>query len=70
MFLFLLFIFLFFIPYQLLAQESKLEEIVVTATRIEELKKDVPYSVQIIKQEEIKTSTAKNLGDLIIESAI
>jgi vitamin B12 transporter len=70
MFLFVLFIFLFFIPYQLLAQESKLEEIVVTATRIEELKKDVPYSVQIIKQEEIKTSTAKNLGDLIIESAI
>ncbi|MDI6714475.1 MAG: TonB-dependent receptor [Thermodesulfovibrio sp.] len=70
MFLFVLILCLFFISNQLSAQESQLEEIVVTATRIEELKKDVPYSVQIIKQEEIKTSTGKNVGDLIIESAI
>ncbi|MCX7723892.1 MAG: TonB-dependent receptor [Thermodesulfovibrio sp.] len=42
----------------------------MTATRVEEPKRDVPYSVQIITQEDIKNSTAKNLGDLIVETAI
>ncbi|PIQ93397.1 MAG: hypothetical protein COV68_10130, partial [Nitrospirae bacterium CG11_big_fil_rev_8_21_14_0_20_41_14] len=36
---------------------TSLEEIVVTATKIEEPKKDVPASVQIITQEDIKNST-------------
>ena len=56
----------------LLAEEKvvSLEEIVVTATRIEEPKKDVPASVQIITQEDIKNSTAKNVGDLISEASI
>ncbi|MEW6162212.1 MAG: TonB-dependent receptor [Nitrospirota bacterium] len=53
-----------------LAEEIKIEEIVVTATRIEEPKKDVPASVQIITQEDIKNSTAKNAGDLISEVSI
>ncbi|MDW7998186.1 MAG: TonB-dependent receptor, partial [Thermodesulfovibrio sp.] len=53
-----------------LAQETQLEEVVVTATRIEEPKKDVPYSVQIITQEDIKTSIAKDAGDLIAESGV
>lgn len=53
-----------------LAQEIRLEEIVVTATRIEEPVKDVPYSVQIITQEDIKNSTAKDAGDLISEASI
>jgi len=70
MFLFFLFVFLFFIPSQLLALETQIEEVVVTASRIEEPKKDVPYSVQVITQEDIKNSTAKDAGDLIIESAI
>ncbi len=33
-------------------------------------KKDVTYSVQVITQEDIKNSTAKNAGDLITEAAI
>jgi vitamin B12 transporter len=70
MFLFFLFLFLFFIPSQLLALETQIEEVVVTASRVEEPKKDVPYSVQVITQEDIKNSTAKDAGDLIIESAI
>lgn len=49
---------------------ASLEEIVVTATMIEEPKKDVPASVQIITQEDIKNSTAKNAGDLISEASI
>ena len=49
---------------------TSLEEIVVTATKIEEPKKDVPASVQIITQEDIKNSTAKDAGDLISEAAI
>lgn len=51
------------------AEETQMEEIVVTATRIEEPKKDVPYSVQSITEEDIKTSVAKDAGDLIAESA-
>ena len=61
---------LLFIPNQLSAQETQFEEIVVTATRVEEPKREVPYSVQVITQEDIKTSTAKNAGDLITEAAI
>lgn len=52
------------------AQETKLDEIVVTATRIEETKSDLPYSVRIITERDIKTSVAKNAGDLIAESAL
>ncbi len=49
---------------------TNLGEIVVTATRVEEPKKDVPASVQIITQEDIKDSTARNAGDLIAEAAL
>lgn len=49
---------------------ASLEEIVVTATKVEEPKKDVSASVQIITQEDIKNSTAKNAGDLIAEAAL
>jgi vitamin B12 transporter len=53
------------------AQENtSMGEIVVTATRMEEPRKDVSASVQIITQDDIKNSTAKNVGDLISESAI
>jgi len=48
----------------------ELEEIVVTATRIEEEVKDVSASVQVISKEEIRNSTAKNVGDLIAEAGI
>ncbi len=49
---------------------TTLGEIVVTATRVEEPKKDVSASVQIITQEDIKDSTARNAGDLIAEAAL
>lgn len=68
--LFLIIFFLFLLPSQSLSQEQQLEEIVVTATRVEEPIRDVPYSVQIISREEIKTSVAKDAGDLIVESAV
>ncbi len=49
---------------------ADMEEIVVTATRIEEPKSDVSASVQIITREDIKNSTAKNAGDLVAEAAL
>lgn len=66
----IIFSILFFLIQPVKAQESELEEIVVTATRIEEPTKDVSYSVQTISEKEIKTSTAKNVGDLILEASI
>jgi vitamin B12 transporter len=50
-------------------ETSIMEEIVVTATRIEEPKKDVPASIQIITQEDIKNSRAKDVGSLIAEAS-
>lgn len=47
-----------------------LEEIVVSATKIEEPKKDISASVQVITREDIRNSTAENAGDLIAEAAI
>ncbi len=57
------------------AEENKeppkqLEEVVVTATKVEEPKKDVPASVQIITEEDIKNSTATNAGELISEAGL
>lgn len=70
MFLLFVLLTLLFSINQTEALETKLEEIVVTATRVEEPKRDLPYSVQVITQEDIKTSVAKDAGDLIAESAI
>lgn len=61
---------LFAVPAFAEEKTASLEEIVVTATKVEEPKKDVSASVQIITQEDIKNSTARNAGDLIAESAI
>ncbi len=49
---------------------SELGEIVVTATRVEEQKKDLPVSVQVITEEDIKNSTAQNAGDLLAEAGL
>jgi len=58
-------------PLALLASEVKeLPEVVVTATRTEEPKKEVSAFVQVITQEDIKSSTAKNVGDLLTEAGI
>jgi len=47
-----------------------MEEMVVTAGRIEEKKRDVTSHVVVISEEEIKQSTAKNLSDLMADKAI
>jgi vitamin B12 transporter len=49
---------------------TPLGEVVVTATKIAEPAKDVPASVQVITQEDIKNSTARDAGDLIAEAGI
>ncbi len=47
-----------------------MDETVVTATKIAEPKKDVPASVQVITQEDIKGSVAKDAGGLIAEAGL
>ncbi|SDG81213.1 TonB-dependent receptor plug domain-containing protein [Halanaerobium congolense] len=49
------------------AQEEvvDLEEVVVTASRYEESIMDTPVSIEVIDQEEIEGSNAKNLADLL-----
>jgi len=50
--------------------QTKLEEVVVTATKIAEPTRDIPASVQVITSEDIKTSTARDAGDLIAEAGL
>lgn len=47
-----------------------MEEVVVTAGRVKEKKKEITSNVTIIDEEEIKNSSARNLGDLLIEKGI
>lgn len=51
-------------------EKEKLEEIVVTATRIEEPKKEVSSFVQIHTQEEIRLYPGRDVGDLLSTSGI
>lgn len=51
-------------------QGLRMEEIVVTATRIEEPKSETPSFVQTISQETIELSPSQNLGDLLTEAGI
>lgn len=48
----------------------RLEEVVVTASRIEEKKREVVTNVIVIDEEEIRSSTAKDLGDLLAEKGV
>ena len=48
----------------------ELEEMVVTAGRIEEKKKEITSNITVIDEFEIKMSSANNLGDLLAESAV
>ncbi len=45
----------------------KMEEVVVTAGRVEEKKEDVTTNITVITEEEIKQSSAQDLGDLLAE---
>ncbi len=48
---------------------SSLDEMVVTAGRVEEARKELTVNVTVIDQEEIKNSTAHDLGDLLAQRA-
>ncbi len=70
-----LLVFIFFaLPVPIFAQEGKdaitMEEVVVTAGRVEEKKKEITINVTIINAEEIKNSSARDLGELLTEKAI
>jgi vitamin B12 transporter len=52
------------------AQDPVLDEVVVTASRIEEKKKHVTANITVITAEEIKQSPARDLGDLFAEKGI
>ena len=61
------------LPVPLSAQEagiSIMEEVVVTAGRVKEKKKEITANVTIIDEEEIKNSSATDLGDLLAEKGI
>ncbi|MDL1964047.1 MAG: TonB-dependent receptor [Deltaproteobacteria bacterium] len=67
--------FMFFaLPVPIFAQEEKnaitMEEVVVTAGRVKEKKKEITSNITIIDEEEIKMSSATDLGDLFIEKGI
>ncbi|MBU2621439.1 MAG: TonB-dependent receptor [Proteobacteria bacterium] len=49
---------------------ATLEEVVVTASRVKEKKKEITTNVTIIDEEEIKDSSATDLGDLLAEKGI
>jgi len=49
---------------------TKLDEVVVTAGRLKELKQEVTTHVTVIDEQEIELSPAKNLGDLLAEKSI
>ena len=49
---------------------SKMEEMVVTAGRVQEKKKEITVNLTVIDAQEIKLSPARNLGDLLAEKAI
>ncbi|MCK4469830.1 MAG: TonB-dependent receptor [Desulfobacterales bacterium] len=48
----------------------ELEEVVVTAGRVKEKKKEITSNITIIDEEEIKNSSAKDLGELLTEKGI
>jgi len=72
MLLFLLIIFLIFVSYGYAKTDEplSLKEMVVTASRYKESKKELATNVTIITEDEIKASTAKDLGELLAEMGI
>nr|MBL0700161.1 TonB-dependent receptor plug domain-containing protein [Desulfobacterales bacterium] len=48
---------------------STLDEMVVTASRVPEKKRDLTTNVTVIDENDIKLSAAKDLGDLLSEKA-
>jgi vitamin B12 transporter len=54
-------------PYGALAQEATLNTVVVTASRAQELKREVSGNVTIIGQNDIEASTASTVADIMVE---
>jgi vitamin B12 transporter len=48
----------------------KLDDVFISASRVEEKKKEIPYFVQTIPSERIEASSALDLGDLLAEIGI
>ncbi|MCD6271585.1 MAG: TonB-dependent receptor, partial [Deltaproteobacteria bacterium] len=46
---------------------STLDEMVVTASRVPEKRKDLTTNITVINENDIKMSTARDLGDLLVE---
>ena len=66
MYLFWTLFLIFFVTSSVYAgDETRLEEVVVTATRYEEKLADVPANVSVITEEDIKNSTAQDIPDLL-----
>ena len=49
---------------------ATMEEVVVSAGRVEEKKKEITSNVMVIDEDEIKNSSARDLGDLLAEKGI
>lgn len=49
---------------------TTLEEVVISASRVEEKKKEITTNVTIINEEDIQSSSARDLGDLLAEKGI
>jgi vitamin B12 transporter len=52
------------------SQAVMLDEVVVTAARTAELKKEISSNVTVISREEIEQSASRNAGDLLAEKAV
>ncbi len=53
-----------------IAKSTYLNEVVITGSRIEEKKKDLTTNITTINEDDIKNSTAKDLGELLAEKGI
>jgi vitamin B12 transporter len=51
----------------LAAEVSMMDEVVVTAGRVQETRKDVTSNITVVSREVIKQSTARNVGELLAE---
>ena len=47
-----------------------MDDVVVTAGRVEEAKKNITSNITVINREQIKQAAARNVGDLFAEMAI
>ena len=63
---------LFFLPVSSYAENAttSLEEVVVSASRLKEMKKEVSTNMRVLDEKEIQLSSAQTLGELLAEEGI